>query len=102
MKGLVARELTTAFPEPHISHCELLCARGPHEVTIAALEITGCSVLPVAQEIIKMNKNYIDRSFMYDDFDRTPLGQQSFGTLIGSASCGIGEGLSRRSPSISV
>ena len=37
---------------------------------------------------------------MDGDFDRTPLAQQSFDTLIGSASCGIGGGLSRRSPSI--
>ena len=51
------RELTSAFPETHISHCELLCARGPHEGTILALDITGCGVFPAAHEIIKSNKN---------------------------------------------
>ena len=38
---------------------------------------------------------------MYGDFDRIPLVQQSFGTLIGSASCEIGGGLSFRIPSVS-
>ena len=37
---------------------------------------------------------------MSSDFDRTPLSQQSFVTLIGSASCGIGVELSRQIPSI--
>ena len=38
---------------------------------------------------------------MYGDFRGIPLAQQSFGMLIGSASCGIGGGGSlRQSPSI--
>ena len=37
---------------------------------------------------------------MYGDFYRTPLAQQLFGKLIGSASCGIGGGSSLRSPLI--
>ena len=37
---------------------------------------------------------------MYGDFDRSHIEQQSFGTLMGSASCGIGGGSLRQSPLI--
>ena len=53
------RELIAAFPETHISYHEMLCARGPIEGTIAALDITGCGVFPAVQEIIKINKDKV-------------------------------------------
>ena len=49
--------MIAAFPETHISYHEMLCARGPIEGTIAALDITGCGVFPAVQEIIKINKD---------------------------------------------
>ena len=52
MKGCVVRDFTSVFPEPHISHLELLCASGPYAGTIAVLDITGCGLFPVAQDII--------------------------------------------------
>ena len=93
-------DFTAAFSETHISYRELIFVRLPLEGTIAASYITGFVVFTIAQEVIESNKNRSLFACMYGDFGIILLEQQSFGTLLSSASGGIGGGLSQRIPSI--